>query len=333
MDYEMKYNEALNWMRKVYPTLKGADKEDAEHYFPELSESEDERMLREFNDYLCEEIECRTNDLRDEKDRKTLNMLCFVLKKVDAWLEKQKESTDESDKIAAAYQLGLADGRKQKECVADAGKTSENTSASTMIPSCWEMEQNPNIELIQRSWYMEGYHDGKFKQEPKWILKTGEGGPTYELNPRYGQPLAEPSETPSNLDELMDSYFENLQVPEHQIIFEDTYRKIAKDFYGYGHDAKQEWSEEDEDKLYQVMETLLADKTVALRETPHCKALHEAYDEMLAWLKSLRPHWKPSEEQMKALNFAVTYMFSTKQNPTYLRDLYDDLKKLMEDEK
>ena len=27
---------------------------------------------------------------------------------------------------------------KQKECVADAGKTSENTSASTMIPSCWE---------------------------------------------------------------------------------------------------------------------------------------------------------------------------------------------------
>lgn len=32
-----------------------------------------------------------------------------------------------------------------------------------------------------------------------------------------------------------------------------------------------EWSEEDENKLYQVMETLLADKTVALRETPHRK--------------------------------------------------------------
>jgi hypothetical protein len=61
--------------------------------------------------------------------------------------------------------------------------------------------------------------------------------------------------------------------------------------------VKQEWSKKDEDKLYQVMETLLADKTVALRDNPHCKALYEAYDEMIAWLKSIRPSWKPSEEQ------------------------------------
>lgn len=59
--------------------------------FPELRESEDERMMREFNDWLCEEIECRTNDLRDEKDRRTLNMLCYILTKVKDWLEKQKE--------------------------------------------------------------------------------------------------------------------------------------------------------------------------------------------------------------------------------------------------
>ena len=32
------YDEALEWMRKVYPTLTGAAKEDAEHYFPELKE-------------------------------------------------------------------------------------------------------------------------------------------------------------------------------------------------------------------------------------------------------------------------------------------------------
>lgn len=54
-------------------------------------ESEGERMMREFNDWLCEEIECRTNDLRDEKDRRTLNMLCYVLTNVKAWLEKHKE--------------------------------------------------------------------------------------------------------------------------------------------------------------------------------------------------------------------------------------------------
>ena len=49
--------------------------------------------------------------------------------------------------------------------------------------------QKPNIELIQRSWYMEGYHDGKFEMEPMWILETGEGGPRYKKNERYGQSL------------------------------------------------------------------------------------------------------------------------------------------------
>ena len=52
-----------------------------------------------------------------------------------------------------------------------------------------QKEQKPNIELIQRSWYMEGYHDGKFCKEPKWIIKTGDGGPKYEENPKYGQML------------------------------------------------------------------------------------------------------------------------------------------------
>ena len=47
MDYEKKYNEALAWMRGVYPTLTGAAKEDAEHYFPELCESEDELIRKE----------------------------------------------------------------------------------------------------------------------------------------------------------------------------------------------------------------------------------------------------------------------------------------------
>lgn len=50
-------------------------------------------------------------------------------------------------------------------------------------------EQKPNIELIQCSWYMEGYYDREFGKEPKWIIKTGKGGPKYEENPKYGQML------------------------------------------------------------------------------------------------------------------------------------------------
>ena len=56
-----------------------------------------------------------------------------------------------------------------------------------------------------------------------------------------------------------------------------------------------EWSEEDKDKLYQIIETLLADKEVARRENPqHYDALCKAYDELISWLKSLRP--QPQKE-------------------------------------
>lgn len=46
------YDEALKWMRELYPGLHGADKEDAEHYFPQLRESEGERIRKEIIDFL-----------------------------------------------------------------------------------------------------------------------------------------------------------------------------------------------------------------------------------------------------------------------------------------
>ena len=46
MDYEKKYKEALSWMQSLYNGLHGVTKEEAEHYFPELKENEDERIRR-----------------------------------------------------------------------------------------------------------------------------------------------------------------------------------------------------------------------------------------------------------------------------------------------
>ena len=77
MDYEKAYKEALEWMRDIYPTLTGATKEDAEHYFPELADSEDER-IRKWIVGLIHDGEYR----KDEHP--------MALKAID-WLEKQKE--------------------------------------------------------------------------------------------------------------------------------------------------------------------------------------------------------------------------------------------------
>lgn len=80
-----------------------------------------------------------------------------------------------------------------------------------------------------------------------------------------------------------------------------------------------EWSEEDEDYLMDVK-----------------SAVNDYFDEgyaeeLCAWLKSLRPqpHWKPSKEQMEALNAinchgALSYVGQQE----HLISLYNDIKKL-----
>ena len=82
MDYEKKYKEALAWMKDVYPTLEGAAKEDAEHYFPELKESIDERVKKVIRQVL--------NESTTEKDE------CYsdnrvTQQEVFGWLEKKGE--------------------------------------------------------------------------------------------------------------------------------------------------------------------------------------------------------------------------------------------------
>ena len=42
-----------------------------------------------------------------------------------------------------------------------------------------------------------------------------------------------------------------------------------------------------------------------------------------------RPHWKPSEEQMKALSWLVEYVAPSEKYIILIKNLHDDLKKLM----
>jgi hypothetical protein len=83
MDYEKKYKEALGWMQGVYPTLTGAAREDAEHFFPELKESGDEWFIKELQGFL----ESYGADYFGTDE----------WQKFYAWLEKQKEPIDPFD--------------------------------------------------------------------------------------------------------------------------------------------------------------------------------------------------------------------------------------------
>ena len=71
------YDEALAWMRELYPGLHDATKEDAEHYFPELRESEDERIRKAIIHYILYETKGNISEATEH---------VWV-----TWLEKQKE--------------------------------------------------------------------------------------------------------------------------------------------------------------------------------------------------------------------------------------------------
>lgn len=91
-----RYDEALEWMKSVYPTLKGADKEDAEHYFPELTESKDEWIRKRLLDYFnCFTSNTFFNNVSTED--------------AIAWLEKQGEQKIDSDTLIQQRVDALAD--------------------------------------------------------------------------------------------------------------------------------------------------------------------------------------------------------------------------------
>ena len=85
--YEKKYKEALNWMKDVYPTLEGAAKEDAEHYFPELKEAWNEKV-RKWIIEMVEEVR-KANPTNAEH-----NGMCS---EAIFWLEKQGEKKPDTD--------------------------------------------------------------------------------------------------------------------------------------------------------------------------------------------------------------------------------------------
>jgi len=84
---------------------------------------------------------------------------------------------------------------------------------------------------------------------------------------------------------------------------------------------KQEWSEAEEETLNGVIDSLRRYKF---------QAPNEVVDKQILWLKSLRPSWKPSEEQMKALLNAEGYLREGDQfdSAKSIAQLYEQLKKL-----
>ena len=82
------------------------------------------------------------------------------------------------------------------------------------------------------------------------------------------------------------------------------------------------WSEEDDKVTFNLISELCNLSVRGLIK----KSTYRKYAD---WLKSLRPHWKPSEEQMKHLHQVMIGWHPDTADCQALHSLYEDLKKLM----
>ena len=88
-------------------------------------------------------------------------------------------------------------------------------------------------------------------------------------------------------------------------------------------DTSAEWSEEDKRKLNRIYDILGQAADTSKRIIADNEAI-----ELQDFLKSLRPHWKPSKKQMNAIDAAQRELCSTEYNEG-LCSLIDDLQKLL----
>ena len=95
---------------------------------------------------------------------------------------------------------------------------------------------------------------------------------------------------------------------------------------------KQEWSDEDKEMLECVIMDVESAKKNYLKSTTEVVRQGAIIaDKELAWLKALRPSWKPSKEQMEALRKLMKYAVSLSSYydiQKEIESLYNDLNKL-----
>ena len=192
---------------------------------------------------------------------------------------------------------------KQKEHQ-DKSDAHNESSWSGMISSS---DKDKNLDEIAQD-YVDGVKE--YNPEPTWDL--------VQTAVCYGYYLAEQKEQKPDDDPLNDPKF---------LKGFDTGREVQRIF-----DEKKpaEWSEEDEEKINNIFEII--EHCITIPHSGGTLTLSKEYKkELQCFIKSLRPSWKPSEEQMEALLNAEKYLNAGLQygSATRIAKLYEQLKKLM----
>ena len=274
IDYKEKYEQALERAKYYH------DRDNIqflENIFPELCESDDERIRKELISFVRGMLSChdKPNAERDEKYESWI-----------AWLEKECEKDKFIEKELECIKGYREDAIKRLEELEKQSKDSPVLSDSSNIgKSVWSKEDDDNMIMIEDR--LSDYFD--YIREDSTLSKNQK----------------------KSLKE--------------EIIRNVNWLKSLKD--RVQPQPKQEWCGGDEAHLH----SLITHLEQWIERHPNTTGA-DIQGENITWLKSLRPQstWKPSNEQIEALDFAVDCIvweeFCVKRK--VLKGLLEQLKKL-----
>lgn len=259
---------------------------------PELKDSEDEKIRKWLIDYFD-----KVNDEVVKGDRL----------KIISYLEKQKDREAEIEKAyktadKVQYEKGFNDG------------------VASVKPAGWSEEErirNGLIKYLQDDRDYQPCQDVSFYDEAISYLEKQKEQPTDAKLERVIKAARR----------VLNNWLDGTDCPDVSGDFAELEYAIRE----YDSEEKQkeqkpaEWNEEDENTRHDIIVRL---ESLSEYETQH---LAKAYlQKEISWLKALRPqpHWKPSEEQIDALERAIIKMH-TPNDIGILAELRDNLKKIL----
>ena len=266
-----KHEEALERAKKEYQEADGISREILERIFPELSESEDEKIRKAI---------VRTVESFGPKSANP-KMFNDML----AWLEKQRPIFSDSEQRDPWEYI-----EKFKKLYGHYPKDADEIS---VIVSEMVKKQKPPIKLAKGS-----------------------------------------DEDLTDFESALYSVFSDIW-QDYTLGNEINVAEVVKEHSGELLEVarNRKWGEEDDTIISRIL-CICNDFKKSFEISPaSAKVVQKDIDKIDNWLKSLNPlsrwRWKPSEEQMKALDIAIRAGINPSTwEGTALRSLYDDLKKL-----
>lgn len=334
MDYEQKYKEALERAKGVIEQnpLMEYLKKGIEYILPELKESEDEKSKKWILEYLHDGLRKSDEQFKDH------------FKAAIAWLEKQGEKPQGKSALEAISEEKVDNANKVEHKFNEGDWVVNRENKIVQIKALKKDKYNVLRYCIE-------WKDGK-KTNPLqyytdnychlWTLSDVKNGDILHSSSLHLIWIYKDNETAHicvNMNYVKDNVFTegSIVIPEdacpaNKLQRDILFSKIKEAGYEWDADKKElkkieqksvEWSEEDENLLKLSFENLTELKDMYGEE-------YGKVGNCISWLKSLKQRytWKPSNEQMIALNDAILLNEEDHYNGAVLSTLLEQLKKL-----